>query len=200
MHGNNSPDYSKLRKWIVKFTIALCVLLVCIYLYWLVFAPVVSRLFISRDCIYQGTEYYLNNSYLEFENGKDFQKFMQNLNISTKGIVIDFYYVDNHVEDNPIYGKMCDIYSVELELQPESFQKELSWVEENAVNRERKGDYMLYALPYDPTKDTYVQVIAFCNITYTARYIIITEFDSTDGIGNVFGMHTNLVWSTDPEA
>lgn len=163
-------------------------------LYWWMFAPFVSRLFISRDCIHQGLKYYKDNVYLDFENGGDFQRFLLRFGISEETCAEDFYYVDNWVEDNPIYGKMCDIYALDVKYTAEeytSIKREISAI---AENYEFIGDFISYALPYDSALQDLIFVISFCDKTETIRFSMITEFDTTDDFGRVFRRHANLEW------
>lgn len=194
MYGNHSRACSKLQKAIAILGIAIVSATVCMFLYWWAFSPVVSRLFISEKCIFQGLKYYQNDAYLQFENGKDFQGILSHFHLPGSGKVIDFYYVDNHVEDNPIYGKMCDIYALDISLPIGEYQDEKNSVITQAVTHQSRGDFVSYALPKLPETDDIVIVVSFCDKAQVVRYIMITELDTTEGFDQVFGMHANLNW------
>lgn len=184
----------------LKWGILICIcVLACLCLYWWALAPIISRLFVSVDCVYQGLEYYSNNAYLRFEDGEAFHKVLTCFEISEKGKPVDFYYVDNYVEDNPLRGKMCDIYALDVVMSSEAYMSEKSTVKCSAVTWQGRGDFISYALPYDPVSDEKVIVVSFCEKAHIVRYIMITEFDTTDGFDQVFSMHANLDWSISDE-
>lgn len=168
--------------------------LLFLFIYWWALAPVVSRLFISEDCVYTGLDLYRSNAYLNFEDGVTFQKMVSGFTGPQKGKAIDFYYVDNHVEDNPIYGKMCDIYSLDFILPVNDYQAEKNMVQSTAETYQSIDDFISYALPYDSTNGEYISVVSFCDDMQLVRYSLITELDTVDGFDHVFGMHANLNW------
>ena len=181
-----------------KLLISLLILVIAVvlfYLYWLVAAPIVSLYFLkSPDCIVRGVDYYLDGTYLNYENGKDFEKLLSDFQVTSENHVIDFYYVDNYIEDNPIHGKMCDIYALDVAYPQDIYEQIKNNVLARAARHQISGEFTSYALPYDPMYGEIVEVVSFCDKAYVVRYIIITEFDTTDGFDGVFRMHTNLDW------
>ena len=191
MVGNHLKAYSDIPQWVRLCCVFFIVVFLCILLYWWILAPVISRLFISESCIYQGYDYYINESYLEFEDGKVFKKMLSRFIGPEKGEVVDFYYINNYIEDNPIYGKMCDVYALDVRLQLKDFEFEKVSVINSAVTHQRRGDFVSYALPVSNEK---VMIISFCDKRNTVRYIMITELDSPNGFYQVLDLHTNLDW------
>lgn len=183
-----------MKKRICIVFVALISLFALVLVYWWVFAPIVSMFFRSPDCIVKGIEYYLDGTYLNYENGKDFEKMLSDFHVSDEDRVVDFYYVNNYIEDNPLRGKMCDIYALDVEYPTDKYEQIKKNVSTRAASYAEIGEFMSYALPYEPLSGEIVEVVSFCDKTHVVRYIIITEFDTTDGFDSVFRMHSNLDW------
>lgn len=185
-----------MRKKITYIFITLFAVMICILIYWCILAPSVSRLFISDDCIYRGKEYYCKELYLDFENGKDFKSMLSNYRIDSDSEIVDFYYVDNYIEDNPIYGKMCDIYALDVKFSANYYSAFKEEIELSAATYEYIGDFIAYAMPYNSNLNELLYIISFCDNDNIVRFALITEFDTINGFSSVFDMHTNLRWKT----
>ena len=168
----------------------------CVIIYWWILAPIVSQFFRSEDCIYHGTIYYTEHIYLNFEEGITFQNVLSELGVSEQGEIADFYYIDNFVEDNPIHGKMCDIYALDIIYQREKYLEEKKRHTDRNSPTEQIEDYTLFASLDKSRSETFVKGVAFCDETHTIRYIMITDFDTLFLLSNVFLTHSNLSWES----
>ena len=191
MLGKRSKRYSN-KPAVLAFFVLLTI--VCLLLYWCILAPIVSRFWVSEDDIYQGEKYYNSGDYLGFDDGKEFQDMLRDFDVPGKGKVVDFYYLDTHVQDNPIYGKMCDIYAIDVHYPFDEYHLLKDGIKECHASHQARGDFISYALPYDTTFYQKIRVISFCDKANIVRYIMITEFDTTDGFDQVFGLNANLNW------
>lgn len=170
------------------------ILLVIAILYWLILAPTISRFFIPHDCIFHNITYYTDNTFLEFENGKSFREVLLHFDCIDKGEVIDFYYVDNYTEDNPIYGKMCDIYALDVKFARDIYLVEHSKIQKAAETYQSRGDFVSYALPHISDDNNFIIVVSFCDKVNTVRYIMITEAKEVLGFDQIIARHSNLDW------
>lgn len=183
-----------MKKHVIVLALCLLISVVCFFLYWWALAPIVSR-FISREhCIYRGLEYYENDAYLEFENGEDFCKMLSTYRTGTDYDVTDFYYVDNYIEDNPLRGKMCDVYALDVKYSNTGFAAAMRKVLDNGTSKLIWSDFELYSIPYNPTLGELVYVIGVCEEVRIIRFIMITEFDDSDDFSGVLSLHANLEW------
>ena len=200
MHGKQLSGHTNgLKIGILIGAVVLAVLLVCLVVYWWLFAPWVSTFFRSEDCIYKGLKYYHYDAYLQFEDGNAFREVLTSFGATDKGEPVDFYYVDNYVEDNPLYGKMCDTYALDVYLPAEAYWAEKASIQNSAATWQTIDAFACYALPYGSVLSENVIAVAFCDQAQIARYIMITELDTTDGFYQVFLMRTNLEWTVPNE-
>lgn len=168
------------RDFFRRIVIIACVLLgitVLAYLYLGVVAPIISRIWGPRPKIYENLEYYTNRKYLQFENGSTFDEFIDTLDIVEQGDVINFYYQDNYGQDNLIYGKRSDIYSIDIQLDRQTYEDKkhiYSLDEEYCCDY---GDYVLYFLPLGTESDIQT-IIAFNEEATIIRCVMITEMSA----------------------
>jgi len=68
-----------------------------------------------------GVYLYTKEEYLNYEYGKEFKKYITSYDFTNKGEIIYFYYRDNYVNDNPVHGKMSDIFAIDIKLNPDDY-------------------------------------------------------------------------------
>ena len=78
-----------------------------------VLQPVWAWCFLSPERHY-GVENYSNGSYLEYDDGKEFESFLVTYLIPEQCTPTGFYYIDNHHKDNLFRGKGADGYVLEV--------------------------------------------------------------------------------------
>ena len=192
--GNQSSKNHKKAKRIVIIAVCALILLVTLQLaYWAVVDPIVSR-YKPHTRIYEGLEYYTQGTYQDFDGSAKFDTFMQSFSFSETAQIVDFYHVDNKREDNPIYGKRSDLYSLEVQLSPEEyeeFKKQVS--SDNFVCR--YGSYTIYNLDVSAGERTQ-GAIAFHQTKYIIRCILVTDVTKEEPnyylVYSMLRYHTNL--------
>ena len=185
----------KLPKPIIITIVLVLSGLLCIIIYWWLLAPIISRFFVSDNCIYHGLEYYTESYYLDFEDGVVFQNMLDDLDAREQGEVIDFYHADNHVADNPIHGKMSDIYALDIVCQADRYF-DIKRCQEDIIEQPKiVGDFTLFASIDTLGESNYVKGIAFCDKTFTIRYILVSDIDTLFMISDVFTSCSNLKWT-----
>ena len=193
----------KLRKIIRTTVLVVLAIIVLLALYWAVIAPPLTQLWSARDKYYfKGAEYFLNETYLEFEGGAAFCEVVECLGKPEDGQIVNFVYADNRIEDNPFYGKKWDVYTLEFVLPPEEYQTEKMKMEESGAVEGIEGDYTLYALSEAPSNAERLVVIGFCDEIHTVRYIMEIERDGTDvdpNFGTGLWYRAGLEWSVSGE-
>ncbi len=128
----------------------------------------------SRD-IYQGLSYYFDETYLDYDNGQDFQRMLQKYDILESGTVQDFYYIDNRLGDDPFWGKQCDVYALDVSYTQDVYsdlKAEVSFVAEGC---ESQDDYLGFVLPHDSSFGDLVRIISFCDKTNVVRYTLVSD-------------------------
>ena len=166
----------KIKKVLFIGCIVLVVVVIVLLIYWSVFAPIITRFLINKEYYtYQGSEIYLQGEYLEFEDGDSFSRVIDYFGISDEDCVIDFYYSDLCIEDNPLYGKQCDVYALDIMLSSDDYQSLKNNVMDANVVSCTMYDYTVFAFKEEPTVPGYLVMVAFCDNANVARYIMITE-------------------------
>ena len=177
---------------LILFTVVMLLLV-----YWGVFAPIITRFLINKEnYIYQGSELYLQRDYLEFEDGNSFSRVIEYFGVPDEENVIDFYYSDLCVEDNPFYGKQCDVYALDIMLSSDDFQSLKNRVLAANVVSCTISDYTVFAFKDKPTEPGYLVMVAFCDKAHIARYLMITEASPTSyaGFDGYIRNFSNMCW------
>ena len=124
MHfGRGSNGIPKSVKWL---GVALCILLVVGVLvfcfFWLVHPLLIGFVIpVPASDVHMGVSFFEDGSYLSYEHGARFDEALDASGYLSCGDVVDFYHVDYRLRDNPIYGKMLDIFSVDIQMSPERY-------------------------------------------------------------------------------
>ena len=178
----------------LKILAALLVLGTYVVIYFLVFAPVVSPIFFSDESITKGICHYQEGDYLSFEKGREFQELIQSYGVESKGKMIDFYYIDNRVRDNPFYGKAPDIYALDIVATPNTYYAEKQAMAERAGTSTWINDCLLYGFFDKTIVEDSIVVVSFCDKTNTIRYVLITDCDKLIGIETLIIRNSNMEW------
>lgn len=166
-------------------------------LYVLIAEPLISRL-CFRSIVYQGVDYYKNQSYLEFEHGEDFDNVVSEFEFINKCEIIEFYYFDNKIRDNIIYGKMCDFFV--LEFSPlDDYDSVSKSIEANTTYCGMRVDYKFYVASISTDSDSQHIVFALNDKNQILRFIFITDYPkdhirSNSDITSTIFSQTNLEW------
>jgi len=175
-----------------RILILICVVFILLFiLFWYAVAPIVTRLFLPHDT-YWGITYYTDGTYLNFDDSSYFQNMLKEHHVEEKGKIIDFYYRDNHIEDNPIHGRACDVFVLEIQMGEGIYLAEKQLIENISVFHQQINDYALYSLPLN--NETFVKVVAFCDATTSVRYILITDNENTSAPSHLLPRATHLSW------
>ena len=187
---------SKRAEWILALKILMAFLVLCAYvvIYFLVFAPIVSRFFFSEESIAKGVLYWQEERYLAFDKGRDFRELIERYEVESKGEIVDFYYIDNRVQDNPFYGKVLDIYALDIVTEPSIFYEEKQRMAEKAETSAWMHDYFMYGFFDEAVADDSVVAVAFCDTTNSIRYMLITDIDELEGVDTAIIRNSTLAW------
>lgn len=185
--------------WIISITGGLILCAICAVIYYAVFQPIVSHHFLVAKDIHEGVEFLENDSYTDFESGDEFQKFLVCTEYANYGEVVDFYHIDNHLRDNPFYGKMCDIFAVEIQSDASQCTELLN--DDTLVSCGPIGDYMLFLWPdYEPDNEFYHGFIAINDAADTIRFVFLTDTDSATYMSNyatIIIRQSSMSWYTE---
>ncbi len=165
----------------------LIVFLLIILIWNLVFQPLVAWAYFPPICT-SGVEIYNDNTYLEYQYGKEMQKFLNEAYDFEKQKVINFYYEDNKRRDNIFYGKVSDFYVLETEHSDNvnAFLKD-----SNYSLSDNTRDYYLYAKFDDEAKLVYCIAVEKSN--KNIRYLLITDC-SVKNLNSLLVRQTSLEW------
>ncbi len=197
MHGENCKRRSNVHKRTVLFAVTIIAVLLLVIAYYAVAEPIVSRFLITTTDIHQGLEYFKDHVYTTFEGGSYFYNLLCQINYNSLGEIVDFYHVDNQLRDNPIYGKMCDIFAIDIKSSTQDFteiKKRLCDDDNFCCSIE---DYNLFVLQYAAERDGDVALIAVSDEFCLIRIIFFTDKDpvaDNSRYGTTLIQQSSLVW------
>jgi hypothetical protein len=168
--------------------------------YWAV-EPILVRFIVPTTSIHDGIEYYNDAKYLDFESGSRFHDLLDDSDLVSNGVVVDFYHVDNHLRDNPIYGKMCDVFAVDVELNSAIYSNYQKTIITNCRYVCEMDDYDLYVRSED-TEAREVVLLALSEYACVIRIILITDKEkeiSELNYSTTLIMQSSLNWVNDPK-
>ena len=182
-----------------KVLIVIFVLAIVLFLYYLVVEPILVRFIIPTTSIHDGSEYYNDETYLDFESGSRFYQLLDDSSFASNGVVVDFYHVDNHLRDNPIYGKICDVFAVDVKFNSAIYPNYRNEIINNCRYNCEIDDYELY-LRSEDTEAGEVVLLAISDQACIIRIILLTDIEIEIPGKNYSGtliMQSSLDWFAD---
>lgn len=120
---------------------------------------------------------YKSEEYVLFDSGKEFQKFIENFEFTPQNEPVEFYYVDNSKRDSVVFGKMCDIYILELDVTNEDYPQLEECINSFSLKKSGTyGNYEIFSKNVNKIKMLYCMAIDKKN--HKIRYIMIDNCDS----------------------
>lgn len=160
--------------------------------YWVVIHPILSWVFPIME--HRGVDIYTSGEYLEFEDGALFEKAVNSLDFIDECIITDFYYCDTRMRDNLYYGKMCDTYALDLQVE-DRYQETKESIASVYTDFQYCGDYALYVVTDAVIGDS-LFLIATNDTASAIRCLMITEtkypFDGE--ISSLLRKQSGLIW------
>ena len=177
--SSKKRGFGKIFLTIVILVSIACLSFLRIYFFYYAIHPFLTMLYIP---VYdkEGVDLYTQEEYLNYEYGKEFKNYVSSYDFTQNGEVTYFYYRDNYTHDNPIYGKVCDIFAVDIKLSSDDYAvaKETIITDEYRLDTFPSG-YVLY-LPKVMSGENYTPFFALKDTECTVRFILITETEDTD--------------------
>ena len=192
-----SQNFS-IKKILIGLLVLLILTVLAVFLYYLILHPLVSHYLLVPKNVHIGIHYWDSSAYIQYESGEEFQNFVSSTKNTVPGQIIDFYHIDHHLRDNPIYGKMCDIFAVDIQMDEMQYA-ELIGRNDLAYCGPIDSNYKLYMLSnYEPENELYHGFIATYDDAYTVRLILLTDTEPEpflDGYCSIiFRQSFNLSW------
>ena len=172
-------------------------IILCLVAYIAILEPIVSRFLLTTTSIHEGMDHYKNQTYLEFESGDRFHEVLNTMDSLKHGTVVDFYHVDNHLRDNLFYGKMCDVFAVDVSLDQQNYSDEKAKIATSESFCCNLDDFALYLSDYQTGAEGEVVLIATCDEVHIVRYILLTDMDPmqfTSYYGRTLIQQSSLNW------
>lgn len=184
------------RKTVHRIVISVAIVIVLFLTFWLVIHPFVAFIFFD-GVEHEGLEIYDNQEHLEYNGGKFFQHKIAEFNFVDKCNVTGFYHVDNWPKDNLFYGKICDVFCLELDALDE-----YASVKSNIHNQSQKtlvqGDWSICLLTQPASSNDCENYffIATNDEVNSIRCLLIVDFkgDITLDFRPLFTRYSSLEW------
>ena len=204
MHfGRGSNGSPKSVKWVfVALGILIGSLLLVgalVYLFFLVVHPLLIGFVIPIPAsdVHMGVSYFEDGSYLSYEHGGRFEEALDDSGYLSCGDVVDFYHVDYRLRDNPIYGKMLDIFAVDIQMSPERYAECSDAIIEGYEYCCNMDDYVLYVRS-EQSENGYIDLVALCDKASVLRCILLADMEPPEHnsfYGDALFMNTGgLAW------
>lgn len=197
MYGVRYNRHFSMRNIMFQTGYVLLTVVLIIFVYFLIVEPIISRFFVATTDIHTGLEYFKNYEYISFESGTEFYNLLQLVDYYSFGDVVDFYHVDNYLRDNPIYGKMCDFFAIDILASTQDY---IELAERFCSNDNfccSMEDYNLFVLDCNCTSNSDVALIAVCEKLCLIRIILITDKDPVADksmYGTTLVQQASLIW------
>ncbi len=195
-HCHSCGDEAKYT-WLIVIYIVIVGLLATFLLYWAVFGPIVAKFLLPHNRIHTDLALYTQGTYQEYEDAQIFDRFVESVHLPQSAEPVSFYHVDNRREDNPIYGKLSDVFSVDMKLSESDYEKAKTTLIQPDNYMCDKGNYALYLSQVDLGRKNW-GVIAFDDTNCVIRCIVVTYLKEVEGrtpsqgIQSVLKNKTNL--------
>lgn len=159
--------------WSLAVIAAICILLL---VYWGLIHPLCWTLLPAKS--YKGVSYFQDAQYLQFEDGEKFQQLIDACNIQQwSGQISDFSYYNNWKGDNPIYGKMSDVFVLTVVMENESeyqIKKEQIITDSESSCYAVGKDHVHY---YQDTLNNTPYLWCVDDVNYSIELVYMTETD-----------------------
>lgn len=168
-YGKNLKAFFKTKYYFLIFSSFF--LLVCI----IVFTQLFNWGYQSPKTL-ASIDTYKKSEYISFDSGKEFQNFIKDFEFTSKNEPVEFYYVDNSRRDSLIFGKMCDIYILELDVTGEDYPQLEECI--NTFSLKKSGTYGNYEMFSRSVSEMRIlYCIAIDKINSKIRYVMIDNCD-----------------------
>lgn len=177
--------------WLIIIGAIITGLIVSWVLFWAVVAPVISAFFIPHNGIYTDLILYTQGEYQEFEDSEKLDTFVNSFAFTKSAQPISFYFVDNRREDNPIYGKRSDVFSVDFKLEQSDYMETKAVLAQAANHMYDKGKFSLFITPKDLGHRN-CGILAFNDTDCVIRCIVVTYLEEVEGRTTAQGIKSVL--------
>ena len=187
-------------KWFIVCAVSINLLIVWV-LYWAIVAPYIAVFLLPHNRIHTDLALYTQGTYQEYEDAQIFDSFLESVHLPQSAEPISFYHVDNRREDNPIYGKRSDVFSVDMKLSESDYEKAKTELMKPDDYIDDMGNYSLYLSRVDLGRKMGRRnwgVIAFDDANCVVRCIVVTRLEKIKdrtpqvGVRAVLKNKTNL--------
>ena len=180
-------------KW---FAICCAVFTVLFFGFWLVIHPFVATLFL-RSVEHKGVDIYTSEKYLTYHCGEAFQQEIVEFGFIEECTPTGFYHVDNWKWDNLFYGKICDIFCLELDTGDNyELIKTTVQTKQQKTLPEENWEISLLTPPSFDRRYTNYFFVATNDETRSVRYLLIVDYrgDITYDFRSTFHHYAGIRW------
>jgi len=187
--SNFVPTNRKIWALLRSILIIFVGIIIMIILFFWCIHPMITYHF-SHPAVDTDLSIFSMREYINYENGELFEDFLSLYSFAEDGDAVAFYHVDNQILDNPIHGKMPDVFSVDVRYDNLTYRSivQNALVEFHFDKVLPCDDYELYLIE----DGFHVYCIGVCNKESILRFTMVTELESCTDFTGVIFMHTSL--------
>ena len=184
------PDevLEKILYWILKILLIPVIFGLFIYLV----HPLLTHFIIPPICVHRRVTQYTSGQYKNYEDGEVFADFTESSGLVEQGEIIAFYHVNHWLQDNPIHGKHCDFFALDLQLSQEDYDAAKASRYEKHGTPYKERDYDLWKWSNGDEENAFF--VGFCDESNTVKLALVTEVNARDFNGTGFYLHSEIDW------
>ena len=180
-----------------RLVIICCSIVIVLFLsFWLLIHPFASFLFLN-GVEHESLDVYTDEKYLQYPGGEVFQHEIAEYSFVDECEATGFYHVNNWPKDNLFYGKICDVFCLELDAL-DKFESVKSTIHTNSQQTLVHGNWAICLLTQpSPNNDCGNYFFIATNDENRAiRCLLIVDFqgDITLDFRSLFVRYTSLEW------
>ncbi len=180
--------FEKIVDWVYRIAGAVALILA---FFWLVH-PLLTRFLIPPLSVHRKVSQYTSGQYKNYEDGEVFAAFTESCELVEKGEIIAFYHVNHWLQDNPIHGKQCDYFALDI-LLPQAEYSEVKTAQfENAGKPYTEQDYDVWKWSNGEEENAYF--LGFCDESCAVKLVLVTGVYARDFMGTGFYLNSEIDW------
>ena len=167
------------------------IMLLMVVFFWLVH-PLLTRFVIPPLSVHKRVSQYTSGQYKQYEDGEVFANFTESSPLIEKGEIIAFYHVNHWLQDNPIHGKQCDYFALDIQLSQAEYVSEKALQYDNHGKPYNERDYEIWKWSNGEENNAYF--LGFCDESCTVKLVLVTEVNARDFAGTGFYLNSEIDW------
>ena len=182
--------FKKIVTWVCRI---LGITVLIIIFFWLVH-PLLTRFIIPPLSVHRKISQYTSGQYKQYEDGELFANFTESFSLIENGEIVAFYHVNHWLQDNPIHGKQCDFFALDVRLAEGEYAQAKALQIECCGKPYIERDF--YVWEYGNNEDKNAYFLGFCDDSCIVKFVLVTETYASDFLPAGFYLNSEIDWKS----